>query len=47
MHRTNELIRLSVEDQRALSEAVLNPPPPAPAIERAIDRYRTLVTESR
>jgi uncharacterized protein (DUF1778 family) len=49
-HRTIEetqIIRLSVEDQRALAEAILNPPPLAPAMERAIDRYRSVVTESR
>lgn len=49
-HRTIEatqIIRLSVEDQRALAEAILNPPPPTPAMERAIDRYRTLIKASR
>jgi uncharacterized protein (DUF1778 family) len=49
-HRTIEetqIIRLSVEDQRALAEAILNPPPLAPAMERAIDRHRAVVTESR
>jgi uncharacterized protein (DUF1778 family) len=48
-HRTIEetqIIRLSVEDQRALAEAILNPPPLAPAMERAIERYRKLVTAS-
>lgn len=49
-HRTIEetqIIRLSVEDQRAFAEAILNPPPLAPAMERAIERYRNLVTASR
>ena len=49
-HRTIEetqIIRLSVEDQRAFVEAVLNPPPLAPAMERAIERYRTIITASR
>ena len=49
-HRTIEqtqIIRLSVEDQRAFAEAILNPPPLAPAMERAIDRYRGVITESR
>jgi len=41
-----QIIRLSVEDQRAFAEAILNPPPLAPAIERAIERYRNLVTAS-
>ena len=42
-HRTIEetqIIRLSVEDQRAFAEAILDPPPLAPAMERAIERYR-------
>ncbi|MGH7062737.1 MAG: DUF1778 domain-containing protein [Stellaceae bacterium] len=49
-HRTIEetqIIRLSVEDQRAFVEAVLNPPPLTPAMERAIERYRTVITASR
>ena len=48
-HRTIEetqIIRLSVEDQRAFAEAILNPPPLAPAMERAIERYRKIVTAS-
>jgi uncharacterized protein (DUF1778 family) len=48
-HRTIEetqIIRLSVEDQRALAEAILNPPPLAPAMERAVERYRKIVTAS-
>ena len=49
-HRTIEetqIIRLSVEDQAAFAEAVLNPPPLAPAMERAIERYRREITPSR
>jgi uncharacterized protein (DUF1778 family) len=48
-HRTIEetqIIRLSVEDQRAFAEAILNPPPLAPAMERAIERYREIITAS-
>ena len=48
-HRTIEetqVIRLSVEDQRAFADAILNPPPLTPAMERAIERYRTLVKAS-
>jgi uncharacterized protein (DUF1778 family) len=48
-HRTIEetqIIRLSVEDQRAFAEAILNPPPLAPAMERAIARYRQFVAAS-
>jgi len=49
-HRTIEetqIIRLSVEDQRAFAEAILNPPPLVPAMERAVDRYRRDITPSR
>lgn len=49
-HRTIEetqIIRLSVEDQSAFAEAILNPPPLAPAMERAIERYRRETTPSR
>jgi uncharacterized protein (DUF1778 family) len=48
-HRTIEetqIIRLSVEDQRTFAEAILNPSPLTPAMERAIDRYRKIVTAS-
>jgi uncharacterized protein (DUF1778 family) len=40
------LIRLAVEDQRAIVEALLNPAPLAPALERAIERYRTVIKAS-
>ena len=49
-HRTIEetqIIRLSVEDQEAFAEAILNPPPLASAMERAIERYRRETTLSR
>ena len=45
-HRTieeTEIIRLSVEDQRLLAEALLNPPEPTPALVRAAKSYRRLV----
>jgi uncharacterized protein (DUF1778 family) len=45
-HRTieeTEIIRLSVEDQRLLAEALLNPPEPTPALVRAAENYRRLV----
>jgi uncharacterized protein (DUF1778 family) len=48
-HRTIEetqIIRLSVEDQQAFAEAILNPPPLAPAMKRAIERYRRPATPS-
>ena len=37
-----EIIRLSVEDQRQIAEALLNPPEPTPALRRAAKRYREL-----
>jgi uncharacterized protein (DUF1778 family) len=49
-HRTIEqtqIIRLSVEDQRAFVEAVLNPPLLTPAMERAIKRYRKVIKTTR
>ncbi len=41
-----QIIRLSVEDQRTFAEAILSPSPLAPAMERALERYRTLITTS-
>ena len=37
-----DIIRLSVEDQRQIAEAILNPPDPAPALRRAFKRRREL-----
>ena len=37
-----EIIRLSVEDQRQIAEALLNPPKPAPALRKAFKRRRQL-----
>ena len=37
-----EIIRLSVEDQRRIAEAILNPPDPTPAMRRAFQRRRKL-----
>ncbi len=42
-----QIIRLSVEDQRAFAEAIRNPPPLAPAMERAIANHRRLIPQSR
>jgi uncharacterized protein (DUF1778 family) len=42
-----QIVRLSVEDQRAFVEAILKPAPLAPAMERAIARHRKLITASR
>jgi uncharacterized protein (DUF1778 family) len=47
-HRTIEetqIVRLSVEDQRAFAEAILNPPPPSPALLRAAEAHKRLVRE--
>ena len=41
-----EVIRLSAEDQRLLAEAIFNPPPPTPALIRAIQHYRRVVKSS-
>src|ERR1700682_3127383 len=48
-HRTieeTEIIRISVEDQRRLAEALLNPPPPTPALIRAAEHHRRLTQGS-
>ena len=37
-----EIIRLSIEDQRQIAEAILNPPPPNKALKKAAKRYREL-----
>ncbi|MBZ9964939.1 DUF1778 domain-containing protein [Mesorhizobium sp. BR1-1-2] len=41
------IIRLSIEDQLALAEAILNPPEPNEALRKAADVYKRLVVESR
>jgi uncharacterized protein (DUF1778 family) len=38
-----EIIRLSVEDQRQVAEALLNPPKPTPALKKAFRRRRELL----
>jgi uncharacterized protein (DUF1778 family) len=40
---TMQVIRLSVEDQRAFAQAILAPPPPNDALKRAAAAYRTLI----
>ena len=37
-----EIIRLSIEDQRQIAEAIINPPEPGPALLRAVRHYREL-----
>ncbi len=39
-----QIIRLSIEDQRAFAEAILNPSPPNEALRRAAKAYRDHVT---
>ena len=38
-----QIIRLSVEDQQAFAAAVLNPPAPSAALERAAAAHRKLI----
>lgn len=42
----NQIIRLSVEDQRVFAEAILNPPAPSKGLLRAADAYRNLIKDS-
>jgi len=42
-----QIIRLSVEDQRAFADAVLSPPPPSPALLRAAEAHRELIKDSK
>jgi uncharacterized protein (DUF1778 family) len=37
-----DLIRVSVEDQRQIAEAIFNSPEPVPVLRRAAKRYREL-----
>jgi uncharacterized protein (DUF1778 family) len=41
------LIRLAVEDQRGFVDLLLNPPAPAPALERAQGAHARLIRESQ
>jgi uncharacterized protein (DUF1778 family) len=38
-----EIIRLSVEDQRQIADAILSPPEPTPALKQAFQRRRELL----
>ena len=42
-----QIIRLSVEDQRALAQALQEPGEPAPALRRARDAHRRLILDSQ
>lgn len=47
-HRTIEetqLIRLSVEDQQSFAEMLINPPPLAPAMKRAMKAHKRLISD--
>jgi uncharacterized protein (DUF1778 family) len=35
-----QIVRLSVEDQRLVAEALLNPPEPTPALRKAFQSYK-------
>jgi len=39
----SQIVRLSAEDQLRLAEALLNPAPPAPAMQRAFEHHTRLV----
>ena len=41
-----QIIRLSVEQQRQVAEALINPPPPTPALIRAFEHHRRLFRSS-
>jgi uncharacterized protein (DUF1778 family) len=40
-----QIIRLSVEDQRAFADAIINPSPPNAALLRAAEAHRRLIRE--
>ncbi len=42
-----QIIRLSVEDQRAFADAVLDPPAPSPALLRAAKAHVELIKASK
>ena len=42
-----QVIRFSLDDQRAFVEAILNPPEPTPSLRRAFERHREFVKASR
>ena len=47
-HRTiedSQIIRLSIDEQRRFAQALLNPPPLAPAMKRALKARKQLIRE--
>ena len=47
MNQLVPIIQLSIEDQRAFADAILNPPEPTPALRRAFRHHRELIKETR
>ena len=43
----NQIIRLSLEDQRAFADTILNPPPSSPAMLRGAVAFRNLIKAAR
>jgi uncharacterized protein (DUF1778 family) len=41
------IIRLSIEDQSAFADAILDPPEPTPALCRSFRRHHDLIKETR
>jgi uncharacterized protein (DUF1778 family) len=41
------IVRLSIEDQRLMLDAILSPPEPNEALRKAFEAHRRLVVESR
>jgi len=49
-HQTIEeaqIIRLSVDDQNRFAQALLNPPPLAPAMKRALQAHERLIRQAK
>lgn len=49
-HRTideAQIIRLSVDDQQRFAQALLNPPPLAPAMKRAMQAHKRLIADPK
>jgi uncharacterized protein (DUF1778 family) len=42
-----QIIRLSLDDQRAFAQSIIHPPEPASALRRAMEAHRRLVTARR
>lgn len=42
-----QIIRLSVDDQQRFAQALLNPPPLAPAMKRALQAHKRLIADPK